>query len=657
MQTETIQKLKETLAPFSELSKLTKKTANESAGPCPVCGGEDRFFVRGDRGFCRNCNLPGGDIVDWHCLKDGLDMAGLCEKYGIENGNGKLKLVKTYDYVDADGHVIFQVCRMEPKNFRQRRPDGNGGFIWNMKSVERLPYRLPEVIKSNEVLIVEGEKDADALAALGFTATTNPGGAKKWRDSFNQYLAGKRIVIIPDQDEPGENHLLQVSRSLAASGIEPRVVRLPSGVKDASDFIATFQDRETAVERLAVMIDGAEPYTSETGDEPVKSAPSMPPSKEAMRISPADLASARLSPACIVRNYLFADVATLVAPGGTGKTTLQLFEMVCIALSRPLYGLDILWPGWSLYVTAEDSREILTARLREIMQAMGLTDTERQTVIDKIMIWDVTGELRKLIELRDGNIELKPLADNIVDTYRSDPPALMVFDPAISFGVGESVINDNEQGLITAGRRIVRGLGCCVRFIAHTGKANARYKTLDQYTSRGGSALPDGSRMTAVMQSWHPDDERKLPPGLTFSPESSISILARPKLSYSPPNLPLIWIKRTGWAFEYVTEIIISDEEKEKSLFDQVERFLHSEVMAGVHHNKTSLDTAVPGVVRAEARRVINQLIARGRVMEIELPKNEQVKSRKTYLVTSADFGRIYENDGKSQGKSANEMA
>jgi hypothetical protein len=76
VETENIQKLKTALAPFSQLSRLKKKTATESAGPCPICGGEDRFFVCGDKGFCRGCNIKGGDIIDWHRRIDGIDLAG-----------------------------------------------------------------------------------------------------------------------------------------------------------------------------------------------------------------------------------------------------------------------------------------------------------------------------------------------------------------------------------------------------------------------------------------------------------------------------------------------------------------------------------------------------------------------------------------------------
>lgn len=371
------------------------------------------------------------------------------------------------------------------------------------------------------------------------------------------------------------------------------------------------------------------------------SADHRPPPLKAMAITDEELTGSALTPPCIVQDYLFADVATMAAPGGTGKTTLVLHELAHIALGRPLYGLEVLQQGWCLFVTAEDTREILIARLREIMGAMELTDTERRIVQSCVRPWDVTGDFARLVMARDGNIEPTALADQIVKTYRDEPPAVVVFDPAISFGAGESFVNDNEQGLISAARRIRRSLPCCVRFIAHTGKANARGKTLDQYSSRGGSALSDGARMVAVLQSWQPGDDRKPPAGCIFTPGSSITILARPKLSYAAPQ-PLIWIRRTGWKFEHFVETPVSEEEQERALLDQVEQLINSQVGMGHKHSKNSLEADAPkGISRATLRKAVDQLIVRGRVLEVPLPPDECQGGRKTYLTTSARFGEV----------------
>ena len=80
-----------------------------------------------------------------------------CAKGQQANG----QIVATYDYHDAAGKVVYQAVRYaEPKGFQQRRPNGKGGWTWNMEGVTRLPFNLPALVRANVVLITEGEKDA-----------------------------------------------------------------------------------------------------------------------------------------------------------------------------------------------------------------------------------------------------------------------------------------------------------------------------------------------------------------------------------------------------------------------------------------------------------------------------------------------------------------
>ena len=371
---------------------------------------------------------------------------------------------------------------------------------------------------------------------------------------------------------------------------------------------------------------------------------------ESLRINLDELETARISPTCIVKNYLYADFGTLAAPGGTGKTTLVLNEMINIALGRPVHGLEVKKLGMSLLITSEDRREQCAARLREMMHAMDLKEAEMQKVLDNLLIWDVTGEPLRLVTNINGNIIPTNLADTIVKLFRDQQPSVITFDPSVSFGACEGMVNDNEQAIVTACRRIVRELDCCVRMVAHTGKMNARQGTLDQYSSRGGSALSDGARMVAVLQPWKAEDRERIPPvECHVDNDSSLTILARPKLSYAPANLPYIWIKRTGWNYEAFTEIRQSPEELQNALFDQIILFLGSEVKAGTRHNKTSLELAIPNVKRNNARSAINLLIAMGRIEEIDLPANEQRTRRKTYLAP-AGFGSIQKKDPEDHG-------
>lgn len=141
-------------------------------------------------------------------------------------------LAATYDYRDLDGLLRYQVCRFQPKDFRQRRPDGTGAWIWNMQGVERLPYQLDKLKTHETVYVVEGEKDADALWARGLPATTNSGGAGagKWKPSDSEWLkaAGvKRVVLLPDNDGPGRKHMDEVAKSVKAAGLAVMLLTFP----------------------------------------------------------------------------------------------------------------------------------------------------------------------------------------------------------------------------------------------------------------------------------------------------------------------------------------------------------------------------------------------------------------------------------------------
>ena len=254
------------------LPKITKIGGNEYKATCPFHDDrEPSFNFNNQTGqyFCHGCGKK-GDALHFYAKINSLDtrrdfpkiLKGIASDFNIPLEETKKRFVKTYDYLDAQGQLLFQVCRFEPKDFRQRHRV-NGKWAWNLKGVERVLYRLPEVLKAEEVLIVEGEKDADNLMALGFTATTCAMGAKKWRPEYNASLKGKHVVLISDNDNEGKEHMALVGASLSGTSASLKLLELPGlpSKGDVSDWIAGFTDKEQAAERLAVMIEGAKPYS------------------------------------------------------------------------------------------------------------------------------------------------------------------------------------------------------------------------------------------------------------------------------------------------------------------------------------------------------------------------------------------------------------
>ncbi|MGD9853942.1 MAG: hypothetical protein AB7U20_03235 [Planctomycetaceae bacterium] len=172
------------------------------------------------------------------------------------NGRARGELVAIYDYRDAARTMLYQSCRFESPNgdgkprkaFSQRTPDGNGGWLYKLNGVARVPYRLPELIAADPcepVLIVEGEKHVDRLRALGFVATCNSGGAGKWLKSFSPYLAGRDVIVLPDNDHAGCKHARVVHDALTGTAASVRVLTL-DGLPDRGDVIDWLEAGGTA---------------------------------------------------------------------------------------------------------------------------------------------------------------------------------------------------------------------------------------------------------------------------------------------------------------------------------------------------------------------------------------------------------------------------
>lgn len=186
-----------------------------------------------------------------------------------------LNIVKAYDYRDERGQLVSQTVRLEPKEFRQRRPKPGGGWDWSLSGLEEtslVVYRLPELLKiplEVPVYIVEGEKGADALCCRGLFATCSPMGAGKWKPHFSQWFIGRKVVVVPDDDPfsmrsggdgessvryfPGFDHARTVALSLIGKAVAIRIARLyfDRQKKDPFDWFEV--DKRTKQEFLDVV--------------------------------------------------------------------------------------------------------------------------------------------------------------------------------------------------------------------------------------------------------------------------------------------------------------------------------------------------------------------------------------------------------------------
>jgi putative DNA primase/helicase len=229
---------------------------------------EIRFGLKGSKSvrptsnwwFDHEANEGGGYVALWKLARP---------NHSLPHINGEINpsqnIDVAYDYHNADGSLAYQVIRTisgRPR-FLQRRPDGEGAWIWNVKGVERVPYHLPELLAApagSNIYIPEGEKDVDRLCRLGQLATCNPGGAGrgKWRDEYCEPLRGHHARILADNDAPGEAHVLDVAGKLYGIAASVRIIRLPD-LPEKGDVSDWLNDGHT-VEELDRLAEEAEAY-------------------------------------------------------------------------------------------------------------------------------------------------------------------------------------------------------------------------------------------------------------------------------------------------------------------------------------------------------------------------------------------------------------
>lgn len=177
-----------------------------------------------------------------HChagcdTKDILAAVGLTEKDLFNNVQEKPRVVAEYIYKDEQGNPLYKVLRYEPKNFIQAKYN-NGNWVFKMNDVRYVLYNLPNVIKSDVVYFVEGEKDADNLNSIGLVATTSVSGAssfKKRAKEYCEFLKDKIVYIIPDNDKAGYKYAEDIKFSLEGIAKEIKVLKLVDEVKDLQE--------------------------------------------------------------------------------------------------------------------------------------------------------------------------------------------------------------------------------------------------------------------------------------------------------------------------------------------------------------------------------------------------------------------------------------
>ena len=400
------------------LSRLpgAKQSGDHWSAPCPGIGHKtpNGHLTLKDAGNKALVTCQGGK----HSYQD------ICQGLGFDSltyGNSsepEARIMATFNYTDANGKLLYQVVRFDPKEFRQRRPDGSRGWLWNLKGISPVLYRLPGVLKAiregKTVYVCEGEKDTDALREKRLTVTTNSGGAEKWRPAHGGALTGASVVILPDRDAPGQRHAAKVAASLHGKAKSIKVVELPDKdghqVKDVSDWLAA-GGTTAELEQLA------------------NEAPEHKPKESGIcLVCIADVDPETVS--WLWHPYIPKGKLTLLeGDPGIGKSWVSLAIATAVSLGKGLPETEAIEPASVVLATAEDG---LGDTIRPRLDAMGA---------DVSKIHAIKGAL----DFGDGGLA-------ILERYiEQERPELVIVDPLVAYiGASVDIHRANETRAVMA---------------------------------------------------------------------------------------------------------------------------------------------------------------------------------------------------------------
>lgn len=382
----------------------------------------------------------------------------------INIGQGRGQIVAEYNYTDEDGQLLYQAVRYEPKDFRQRAPINGHGWTWSIKGVRRVLYRLPDVLaavaEGRTVYICEGEKDVETARSLGLVATCNAMGAdngtgNKWLPEFAQVFKGAKVVVIPDQDEPGIRHADWVINTLRGVAASVRVCN-PAAGKDLADWVA---EGATVADIESHQVDAFEVESNDLS--------------EGFRFFDVSTLIADIKPIdWLVRNLFETDSLALIygQPGG-GKSFFAVDIACSIATGRGFFENQVK-QGPVFYIAGEGHNG-LARRFKAWEVARG-------AVIAPGQIFKSGGAMAVLDE-----DSIREVSDQIAATCEAmgELPAFICIDTlARNFGAGDENSTEDMSVFIShLDKWLRRRFGCCVATVHHAGHNMER--------ARGSSAL------------------------------------------------------------------------------------------------------------------------------------------------------------------------
>jgi hypothetical protein len=459
-----------------------------------------------------------------------------------ERGDDTKRIVATYNYRDAAGALRYQVVRFAPKDFCQRQPDGAPDrWLWNMTGIEPLPYRLPEMLADPiaTVYVAEGERDCDNLGEIGLVATTSHGGAGKWRNDISRWFAGRNVVVIPDNDDPGRAHASDVAAKLSGIAASIRILELPGlpPKGDVSDWLTAGGTAED-LDRLAA---DAPPVAAE---EPAPNVPQAGPIDAGEDDAPIPPRGWLLG-----NTFCRGFISGLLSQGAAGKTAVRITQALALATGRPLTGEHVFERGRVLIVCLEDSLDELRRRVRAARLHHGVTAAE---VRGWLYFWAPAG--LKIAEQRDGSRQIVPgeleqqlrafIADRMID--------LVIIDPLVKTHTADENDNTAIDAVCCILARLADDLNCAVDILHHERKSGSP-EAGDANRGRGASSFRDAARLLYTLTPMTEAERDQF--GLAEADRRSLIRVDSAKVNIAPPSIEAQWLRIVGVQLGNGTEL------------------------------------------------------------------------------------------------------
>mgnify|MGYP003582302988 CR=1 FL=1 len=366
-----------------------------------------------------------------------------------------------YEFVVEDGTVVYRTVRKEKpgekKRFITQRPNGQGGWTSKLENVQRVPYRLPELLAANPadiIYFVEGERKADKLASMGFTATAIAFGCKGWRAEYASHFAGRSVAILPDNDDEGRRFAETVKKAVEGVGGKPVIVELP-GLPSKGDII----DWAGTADELRDMVSNA----------------FKPAAKLFPLLDPATW-QAQQTP---LREWAWTEyiphrqATYLTGPGSAGKSLLAQQLCTCIALGLPFIGVETR-QSVVIYVTCEDDADELHRRQKAICEALGVPLTALSAKLHLVSLAGVPGS--ELVTFTpEGRMIVSEAYRVLLDTAKAVGARFVGLDNVAHLFAGNENIRNQVASFVSLLNGLALTIDGSVLFLGHPNKAGQEF--------------------------------------------------------------------------------------------------------------------------------------------------------------------------------------